>query len=156
MIKLFENYTVTTDGRVINDKTGYELQGELNNAGYRRVAIAKKRYFVHRLVAMTYIPNPHGKEQVNHKDGCKINNDVSNLEWNTPSENQQHSHLYLKRNTGKGVTRGGKPFQLLGPDNELIEGVSLRNFCLQNKLNHSSMRRMMRGERTHYHGYKKY
>ena len=48
--------------------------------------------FVHRLVAMAFIPNPKNLEQVNHKDGNIYNNNVDNLEWVTMSQNVNHAY----------------------------------------------------------------
>lgn len=50
-----------------------------------------KGFKVHRLVAQAFIPNPQDKPEINHIDGNKINNHVSNLEWVTSSENQKHA-----------------------------------------------------------------
>lgn len=64
--------------------------------GYQRVALNKngkqKRMYVHRLVAKTFIPNEENRTQINHKDGNKLNNHISNLEWCTNQENIIHSY----------------------------------------------------------------
>ena len=46
---------------------------------------------VHRLVGLTYIPNPENKPQINHKDGNPLNNHVLNLEWSTSTQNMEHA-----------------------------------------------------------------
>lgn len=86
-----DDYEITYDGQVINKHNGYILKGRLNSKGYLRVSIGKKLMFIHRLVAEKYIPNPEGKEQVNHKDGNKLNNCADNLEWVSNKENRNHA-----------------------------------------------------------------
>ena len=65
-----------------------------NSNGYLQVSLFKngvrKSFSVHRLVALTFIPNPDNKPQVNHIDECKTNNKVSNLNWMTSKENCNH------------------------------------------------------------------
>jgi hypothetical protein len=91
--ELLATYTVTKDGKVFNSK-GQKLTGS-EVTGYRSIRVGGRNGFwklIHRWVAELYIPNPENKPEVNHKDGNKQNNKVSNLEWVTPSENMLHAY----------------------------------------------------------------
>jgi hypothetical protein len=90
-----ENYAVSSNGNVMNTSTGRLLKPALKRSGYYQVVLQHnkkvKHYVVHRLVALAFIENPENKEQVNHVDGVKTNNNLTNLEWATRSENQIHA-----------------------------------------------------------------
>ena len=61
--------------------------------GYKRVKVGGKLHYVHRLVAQTYLPNPHNLTEVNHINGDKADNRVCNLEWVSREQNMQHAVL---------------------------------------------------------------
>lgn len=101
----YEHKGLLTDRLV--DKSGniYELDGAPsklhdNGNGYLlnifRYNLEGKviagREYIHRIVARTFLEQPDGATQVNHKDGDKNNNSVDNLEWVTPSSNIRHAH----------------------------------------------------------------
>lgn len=89
------NYWVGTDGRIIGIKGSY-LACPPNGRGYSSFAAKTLKGSinsprVHRCVAETFLPNFNQKEQINHIDGNKANNAVSNLEWCTNQENAIHA-----------------------------------------------------------------
>lgn len=86
-----DDYDITYDGQIINKHNNHVLKGQPNSKGYLRVCIGKKFMFIHRLVAEKWIPNPDNKEQVNHKDGNKLNNSANNLEWVSNKQNRTHA-----------------------------------------------------------------
>lgn len=91
----YPDYEVSSDGRVRNIKFGRILKGGLVK-GYPRVKLSKnnktKPFSVHRLVADVFYDGDHKNLQVNHIDGVKTNNHISNLEWLTGSENIKHAY----------------------------------------------------------------
>lgn len=74
---------------------GVVLKGRLRRDGYKTVNLSYKRqrqtFAVHRLVALSFCDNPYNHPEVNHKDGNKLNNHASNLEWVSHKENIHHS-----------------------------------------------------------------
>lgn len=101
----FPAYTVDKRGNVYNSK-GKILKPSVSNNGYSMVSLSNrstkhKRFLVHRLVAMAFIPNPNNLTQVNHIDRDKTNNNVENLEWCTPLENLLHSNVIEKASKAK-------------------------------------------------------
>lgn len=86
-----DDYDVLPDGKILNKRWNRFVKPQPNNKGYGRVQLCGKFYFVHRLVAEKYIPNPYNLPQVNHIDGDKTNNSVENLEWVSNQENRNHA-----------------------------------------------------------------
>lgn len=101
-IDIATNYAVSNLGRIKNTKTGQTLNPGIGGNGYRQVSLKMKdtntfrKQYVHRLVALYWLPNPDNKREVNHKNLDRTDNRVENLEWVTSSENQKHK--YEKQN----------------------------------------------------------
>jgi hypothetical protein len=105
-----EYFSVTEDGRIYSHRTNRWLK--LNTHKDRGITFASRIngrsgkaicLKVHRCVAEAYIPNPENKPEVNHKDGVRGNNCVTNLDWVTKSENIRHAFATGLAKASKGI-----------------------------------------------------
>lgn len=100
-------YQIRADGTVRNAKTNNYLSGNVNSHGYMVMSLTrdgkKKDCKLHRLLALTFLPNPNNFGCINHKDGDKLNNSLGNLEWCTKGYNNRHAREVL------GVEMTAKP-----------------------------------------------
>ena len=124
-------YQISNFGRIKSYRKGkrakspneYILTPTISNNGYQQVTLYKSqtdrhKFLVHRLVALTFIPNPDNLEAVNHIDENKLNNHVDNLEWCTLSYNNAYGTAKIR----SSITKGKRIQQLT------IDGVLLATY----------------------------
>lgn len=86
-------YAVTSDGRIYGYKRNHYLKLQTQWAGYKIITLSGKTRAVHRIVAESFMePAPTPKHEINHIDGDKNNNSVTNLEWLTRKDNILHGY----------------------------------------------------------------
>lgn len=151
-------YQVSDDGRIRNSK-GKILKGGKNARGYLYVALNKngKQVMkkVHRLVAEAFLENPQNLPEVNHKDECKTNNNVLNLEWcdskyntNYGTANQRRAEKLLNRqDLSKRID------QIDAVTGEVIRQWASTMECGRNGYMQSHVSACARGERKTHKGY---
>jgi len=153
-------YEIDADGNIFSvSRLQYNQRGSFisrhikmkysfDKRGYLNVILNKdkvrKSYLVHRLVALTFIPNPENKPQVNHKDGNKANPEKSNLEWATQVENMQHAkEMGLRPPEIYGKKKGKAyaiPKNILQQCYKMIEdGISIRQTSIHFGVNRSTL-----------------
>lgn len=88
----FGKYDASFSGKIRRNETREFKKYHIEEDGYWCVNMPPKgKRRVHRLIAMTFIPNPENKPEVNHKDGNKLNACANNFEWATKAENRKHA-----------------------------------------------------------------
>lgn len=123
------------------------------NNGYLIATINRKTKKVHRLVAMTFIPNPDNLPQVNHKDGNKENNNVDNLEWCDQIYNMKHAvknnlfHKYFGKDNWQSIAVE------CYKENYSKIYYSIREAERETKIKHQSIIRCCKGKQLTAGGY---
>jgi len=168
-IKGFESLYQASNTGLIKRMQGYQCKKERilkqANNGFNYMAVSLsigskvKRFYVHRLVAETFLENNENKEEVNHIDGNRQNNNLSNLEWVTRSENHYHRYKVLKQrgvNFGKTGEKNWKSKPVVCFDNQgnLIKRYAgVMEAMRQTGINESSIRSVIYGKSKTAGGY---
>lgn len=98
-------YYITCDGQLYSTRKGDFLKFNPDTHGYLRYHVRGKQLYIHREVAKIFVPNPLNLKFVNHIDGNKTNNNVTNLEWCTHADNMRHASKHkLCASTRKFMT----------------------------------------------------
>lgn len=128
---------------------GKQLSAKRSRDGYLFVSLSKdglvKTYYIHRLVATAYIPNPNELLEVNHLDGVKTNNVVTNLDWCTHSDNVRHAYT-----TGLNSNNGSNhAFAAEVIDNELGQTFgTVQEWCAARGIKYSTGRNLLNGQKS--------
>ena len=96
-LPMLSKYLISSRGRVKSIRYNRTMATNIDRYGYKKIHLRtdtgdNHHTTIHRLVAIGFIENPNQYKQVNHKDGNKLNNNVSNLEWVTARDNVIHSY----------------------------------------------------------------
>ena len=102
-ISVNSNYEISVLGNVRNKSTGKILKPNISVMGYLSIFLSKNnisiKYALHRLVALTFLPNFYNKDTVNHKNKIKNDNRLWNLEWASMKEQNIHKNLNKEKKT---------------------------------------------------------
>ncbi len=148
-MRIFTNYILYSDGRLWSDKTQRFLVGGYSSNGYHHYTIDGKTYRTNRLVASYFIPNPCNLSQVDHIDGNKLNNDVSNLQWLSRKDNYEKAYPDL-------LKACAKVYVFTSPEGVPTSVFGLAGFCKKNGLDQAAMHRVYTGKSKSHKGWTKY
>lgn len=146
-------YAISNLGNIKNIKTSKILKPEITNKGYKKVNLSingkRQKFYIHRLVAMMFLENdnPDVKNNVNHKDGNKLNNNADNLEWCSSSDNQIHA-------IRTGLKQQCIPIEAINlSTGEQYRFESIKDCAISLGMFTNGIRRVLNNECSHHHGY---
>lgn len=150
-------YEASETGEIRHSLNKNTRKARKNRYGYLQLNFPKndgtgksETALVHRLIALTFIPNPLSLPDVNHKDGNKQNNCVSNLEWVTRQENVKHAYSMGLAHTYKGENHINAKFtnEEVLKIKELYKcGISQQKIADFFNVSQPTIGRIIRGER---------
>ena len=151
--KYEDDYMISSLGRVYSKITNKILKTFLSN-GYLKVTLYKdgrqKHFFVHRLLALTFIPNPTNLPHINHKDENKQNNSINNLEWCSAYYNNNYG-----TRSSKAIKNTKKPIIQLTIDGAFIrEWDSARDAERELGISYGKICSVCKGNRKTTHNFK--
>ena len=139
------------------------IKNQKVSTGYRSVMFygvnGKKQYYVHRLVAETFIPNPKNLGDVNHKDCCKTNNILINLEWCSRSDNIKHAYKngLICAHMDEAIKKRSRPVIQYAPSGEIVaEYDSASKAAKASGYNQGQISKYCRGENKKHSTYNGY
>ena len=138
----FENYTIDETGNIYSKYSNKFLKPSGNTYGYLQISLYKncklKKFLVHRLLAIEFIPNTNNYETVDHIDRNKLNNNLSNLRWASKSmqENNKNAygeikHKYIRYDFNK---RSGNKYYLIAKTGYFKKRLNVEKYTLQDTI----------------------
>ena len=151
-LKEYPNYRIYSNGIIYSERLKRNLRQHYDSCGYRHVTLYKgsktdrKTFKVHVLVAKAFLENPYDYKEINHKDGNKDNNDVSNLEWCSRAYNVNYDIEQRRISGQKSVSPLTEEMVKLVPD-LVIHGCSIKLISQLYRVGHITIRNIIKGKR---------
>lgn len=150
-------YQVGRWGKVMKVRQPGKMLSQQSRIGYKRVSLCRdggkgKWFFVHRLVAVAFVPNPDGKPYINHKDETRDNNVPDNLEWCTMAENNLYGG-HVERTQSANIANRQSIEQVDASGNVVATFESIKSAARQTGIPISSVSQCLNGKLRQTHGF---